>query len=137
VGIAALVGATLLVTGCGSGGATPVIQTPTPTPTVNAAHAFCGKLLDEVSAYASFILDSASGSVDVPEARRLIIWADDLEAVTPSDANAGVKDLLEPLRSIEDVIAAGGGSLNFSTAAYKAANLSLVDYCAEAGYSAG
>lgn len=119
--LGALIGAGLLLTGC---------TAPTAEP---AGAAFCDTLTDELDAYVSFVFDTASGSVDVVEAERLITWADDLESQTPEDAGADVVALLGPIREIEAVIDAGGGSLEFTTTDYKVANIALLDYCVEHG----
>lgn len=130
--------AVLLLTGCAA--ATPTATVPkSAEPTVeptNDALTFCDTLVKELPNYASFVLDAAGGSVDAAEAQRLIDWADRVESQAPRDA-VGVTALLGPLRTIEEVINAGGGDLTLTTTDYKAANLALLEYCSAAKTAAG
>lgn len=98
---------------------------------------FCGELGENLNDYASFLADIATADVNLSVYKIQLSRMETLEGLVPSEAKAMLAQYADPVYQIKSVVDAGGGDISFNTDGYKEASTGLIQYCIDAGYSAG
>jgi len=127
--------ALLVLTGCATTAPDVVPEEPTAPIDTADTMAFCEKFVDSLSDYASFLGDISTADINESVYKIQLSRMEAMEEVAPADAQGMLEQYADPIYQIKEVVEAGGGELTINTNAYKTANVELIAYCADAGYS--
>lgn len=117
------------------------VETAPSTPTTTAASAtpsalaLCGAAGQKLTDYPTYVLDISKGKFDPTTHREYLEWADEMSDLAPADATVIVAKYTDPIYRVQEVVEAGGGELNFSSADFKDGSLKIMAYCVDAGYT--
>lgn len=89
----------------------------------------CEVFVTYLDEYTQFVLDSSVGKVDAKTLSDMGIFIDILQSKASLAIEPAVVDFSEPYLEVKKAID-GDGNLNFTTTAFKAASVKILDYCA-------
>jgi len=127
-----LTGLLFALSGCASTNQLPLKTTEATTttpPTQAIDFDTCEVFVTYTDEYTQFVLDSSSGKVDAKTLSDMGMFIDILQSKASSSIESAVADFSGPYLEIKKAID-GDGNLNFTTNAYKAATVKILDYCA-------